>query len=239
MRTTFIAAAAIGLTATAAFAAETAPKPVWGGDVANLITPAKLTWTSAPSAADVAAVYPKKALAKGRSGRALMRCRLRTDGGLSGCVAVADDPENDGFAAAALALAPRFRFLMAGIDPRVVPRMGVDVPVSFSPPGGPRVVAEPEWVKTLPADQVQEVFPPKAAEAGLSTGRAVVDCTADAQGDMTACQAVQEEPQGMDLGAAAVRVASAMTVNPWTADGQPVDGAHVRFALRLNRAQGQ
>lgn len=109
--------------------------------------------------------------------------------------------------------------------------------VHFAPPtagGFPGLLKNPDWVHSVAADEVQQVFPPKAADAGLKTGRAVLDCVADAHGMMTACQVVSEDPAGMDFGPAALRVASVMGVNPWTDDGLPAEGAHVKFAVRLN-----
>ncbi len=80
------------------------------------------------------------------------------------------------------------------------------------------------------------VFPAKATAAGVATGNAALDCIADAKGMMTACQVVQEQPEGMGFGQAAALVAPAMEVNPWTDEGRPAEGAHVKFALRLNNS---
>ena len=38
---------------------------------------------------------------------------------------------------------------------------------------------------------------------------------------------------GADFSEVAVRLASTMRMNPWTVDGQPVDGAVVRLGVQL------
>ena len=231
MRNMMMMAAAAWVAAGAAVAADS-------GD-AGLYTLQKQVWESAPSAAEIAAAYPKGALAKGVAGQAVLRCWLGSTGGLDDCRVASETPRGEGFGAAAKSLASKFRILMDSVPRDVQGPLVVDVPVAFETPGKTRTLAQPEWLRTLAPDRVQEVFPPKAADAGLATGRAVLDCLADARGNMTGCQVVSEDPAGMDFGPAAIRVAQAMGVNPWTEDGHAADGAHVRFALRLNKAGAQ
>ncbi len=52
---------------------------------------------------------------------------------------------------------------------------------------------------------------------------------------MTACQTIEETPENMDFGKAAALVAAVMETNPWTEEGRPAEGAHVKFALRINQ----
>ncbi|HWT50695.1 MAG TPA: transcriptional regulator, partial [Caulobacter sp.] len=49
-------------------------------------------------------------------------------------------------------------------------------------------------------------------------------CTVTATGELSACQAVREAPAGLDFGAAAIKAATAMRMNPWTKEGDTVDG---------------
>jgi TonB family protein len=231
MRSMIMMTAAACMAAGAALAAN---GPDQGAKGVNLLQ--KPAWANAPSAAEIAAAYPKAARADKASGQAVIRCWLGKTGTLDNCVVASETPGGQGFGGAALSLASKFRVLMEDTPKDVAGPVLVDVPVAFEPPGEARTIASPDWLRVLPQDKVQQVFPPKAADAGLSTGRAVLDCVADAQGSMTGCQVVSEDPSGMDFGPAALRVAQAMGVNPWTDDGHPADGAHVRFALRLNKA---
>ena len=52
---------------------------------------------------------------------------------------------------------------------------------------------------------------------------------------MTACKVIAEAPAGAGFGAAALPLAAAVGINPWTAEGRPVEGGHARFALPLDR----
>jgi TonB family protein len=192
-------------------------------------------WDTAPSSAEVAAAYPARA--KSETGRVTLACQFVPDGTLKDCLAVTEQPSGQGFATAAKSLAPRFRAIPEMLQDLDLKKTQIQLPIQFSAPDqaqSPRTISQPEWLRTAASDQTQQVFPPKAADAGLKTGRAVLDCAADAHGMMTNCQVVSEDPAGMDFGPAALRVAAVMGVNPWTDEGEPAEGAHVKFAIRLN-----
>ncbi len=108
--------------------------------------------------------------------------------------------------------------------------------IHFTAPGhraDRRLIDHPDWLTTVSPGA--EVFPAEAAKAGLATGRAVLDCLGDPAGKLTGCQVVSEEPSGMGFGAAALTTAAAVSINPWTTTGEPADGAHVVFAIRINK----
>ena len=195
-------------------------------------------WADAPTAAAVAAAYP--ASGRGVVGHVAMRCKIEPDGGLKACETVTESPAGHGFGVAARSLSPSFRIIPESADPHTLAIARVDVPVHFQPsaPQAPaRVDTDPDWIRVLSSDKIQEVFPDKAADAGLQTGRAVLDCVADVHGGMTAYQVLNEEPEAMGFGPAALRVAAAMGINPWTVTGEAMEGAHVKFAIRLNRKE--
>ncbi len=209
-------------------AASASPRP-------SEYVPSSPSWDAAPSGAQVQAVYPRGALAAGIAGHALLHCAVEPDATLADCRVVSETPARQGFGPAALRLAAKFRFSMDTVDPREFERLHVDVPVSFTPAAAPAAIDHPQWLHTADPGRAGQVFPARAADAGLATGRAVLECTADAQGMMTGCHVAQEDPPGLDFGPAALRVASAMGINPWTEEGRPADGARVRFTVRLNR----
>ena len=114
-------------------------------------------------------------------------------------------------------------------------KLRINLAIHFTPPGPAerRVIDQPEWISS--GESNGDLFPNKAARAGLATGRAVLDCIADTAGRMTGCQVTLEDPAGMDFGAAAVKTTAAVRINRWQANGEPADGAHVVFAVRLNK----
>jgi len=195
----------------------------------------QVVWAQTPSRSDVAEAFAAVSARPGDS--VALVCRINVYGDLSDCNAEPGGSNADGVARAALRLARQFRVDLDPLGAADIYQLRVRLVVQAPAPAGPHVITSPEWIRTLSADKVQQTFPPKAADAGLKTGRAVLDCVADAHGMMAACQVLSEDPAGMDFGPAAVRVASAMGVSPWTDDGLPAEGAHVKFAVRLNRQE--
>lgn len=210
-------------------------QPIKNADKNDAIMPSKVIWAEAPSRSEWMAAYPLKP-GKGLAGQVVLKCAFRPTGALGECGTVIAEPDSAKMVKAARGLMPRFRMAVETLDGLDVAKLRINLPIHFMDPEGPvdRVLLQPEWIRTVSADKLQQVFPPKAADAGLTTGRAILDCVADAQGMMTACKVLKEEPEAMDFGAAAQRAAAVMGVNPWTEDGFPAEGSHVKFAVRLN-----
>lgn len=82
------------------------------------------------------------------------------------------------------------------------------------------------------------MFPPEAAAQGLTSGRGVARCTVAADGTLTACGPDPDEPDQLGFSAAAAKLASAMRMNLWSADGAPVEGGVVHIPIRLNLKAG-
>ena len=199
--------------------------------------PADVPWAAAPDPRDVEDAYPRGAAG---SADVTLDCKVRANGRLQSCRTLGETPAGKGFAEAAQRLSTRFQVAMDQVDPTVQDILYVRVPIHFAGPGDPApgVIGDPVWTRAPVATVLQESFPGKAADAGLSTGRAVLDCVADPEGAMTGCKVVDETPPGMDFGPAALRVAAVMSVALWSADGTPTQERHVKFALRLNRQEG-
>ncbi len=98
-----------------------------------------------------------------------------------------------------------------------------------------RVIDHPDWVEGGDPAKLRELFPAKASAAGLATGRAVLDCIARQDGRMTSCQVTSEDPPSMGFSDAALKLAAMMALAPKGQDGKSVEGAHVRFAVRINK----
>lgn len=200
-------------------------------------------WASAAGFEDLAAAYP--AAGAGAEGYAAAHCRVersgRDAGTLHACQIIKEAPHGQGFGKAALSLMPKFRVLPAALlrAPTDAP-LWVDVPVRLSPPAeaADRTVHAPIWLLNLDPAAAQQVFPPEAAAQGLTSGRGVARCTVAADGTLSACGPDPDEPDSLGFSAAAARLASAMRMNLWAADGAPVKGGVVHIPIRLNLKAG-
>ena len=107
-----------------------------GGDPVNGVgvPPAEITapdWEERPTSDDLVRAFPAKALRKGISGHAVLKCMVQTDGRLEECVVVSETPEGHGFGKAALGLARKMRMRpqMRGEAP--IGGASVTIPLSF------------------------------------------------------------------------------------------------------------
>jgi hypothetical protein len=88
---------------------------------------------SGPTPEQIKAAYPAGADA---AGEVSLACEVGADGRLSGCLADAVSPADQGFEAAALSLAPHYEFAPATMDGQVVPA-ATRVVIRFVPPAPP------------------------------------------------------------------------------------------------------
>lgn len=192
-------------------------------------------WMTAPTAEAVAAAFPKQAVGKAASAHVVLRCALRDDGALKACDTVSETPKLQGFAMAAKELTKAFR---AYVDPKKdkLADLRVDVPFDFRDPSQlapPTEVYDPLWLRRVNPAYVAQLYPAAAVKAGVRSGMADVECTVQHDGALKPCVVVSEQPAGLGFGDAALIVAGVMQMNPWTAQGTPVDGARIRLPVRL------
>jgi TonB family protein len=90
-------------------------------------------WARRPTGDDMAAVYPRRALARGQSGSAAIRCRVDANGKLKPCRVLAEAPPGWEFGQAALRLAASFK-LRAKTAGRSVEGAVVTIPLYFHAP---------------------------------------------------------------------------------------------------------
>ncbi|MDB5469394.1 MAG: hypothetical protein JWR84_954 [Caulobacter sp.] len=94
---------------------------------------------SVPTGADVTAAYPRAALGSGISGRVVLVCKTTAAGSLTDCSTRGETPAGNGFAEAALKLAPKFKVRTVMPDGSRVPSRTIALPISFvSPDETPR-----------------------------------------------------------------------------------------------------
>jgi TonB family protein len=196
-------------------------------------------WVTAASFDDLAAAYPAKGA--GVEGYAAAHCQVVRVGPAAGqlkdCQVIKETPQGHEFGRSALGLAARFR-----LDPAALPHapqgdpLWVDVPIRFPSPAeqADRTVRAPVWLTNIDiAKAAPSVFPLKALEDGLKSGRGTARCTVAADGALTDCAPDAAEPEGRGFSEAVVKLAPMMRVNLWSADGAPVQGGVVRFPLTL------
>lgn len=188
----------------------------------------RMPWAAAPTRADVAAAYPEKATGEGL---VMFDCVVAKDGGLERCAMMKEEPKGKGFARSARALTGKFRALSTEIGGQTIVGMHVLLTVRFDPPGAPPtgIFRDPEWIGV--PDGTAVPYPEAARAAGVKKGRGVVDCLLDSTGRLTDCRLVSEEPAGLGFGDAALKMAPAFRVNPWTAEGRPVDGQRIKLPV--------
>ena len=203
-------------------------------------------WVAAAGFDDLAAAYPAKGA--GVEGYAAAHCQVVRSGPdagtLKGCQVIKEDPHGHDFGRAAVALAARFRLSSEALPnaPAGDP-LWVDVPVRFPAPAaaGDRTVKAPVWLTSIDAATAgPSLFPLKALEEGLKTGRGTARCTVGPDGTLTDCAPDAAQPEGMGFSEAVVKLAPMMKVNLWSADGAPVRGGTVRvpFDFKLPGAAG-
>lgn len=187
-----------------------------------------VSFTEAPSAAQVAAAFPAKAKAAGVSGAVDLSCTATHDDRLKDCAVVGEDPRGYGFGQAARVLARSMR--VAGA------RSGdeVRVPVNFSAdllkPGF--TAKTPKWAAMPGAADFQATIPKH--EDGPNAIRVVLVCDVQAGGALSGCVVDREEPAGQGFGDGVLALASKFKVEPWSAEGLPTVGAKVRVPVRYD-----
>ena len=192
-------------------------------------------WVKAPSFDDLAKAYPQRA--GGVEGYTVAHCEVsRSTGEVRNCVIAKEDPVGHDFAHAAKILAAQFRVSPQAMKyaPHGAP-VEVDIPIRFTAPTAlNRTVEAPTWLAGVDPETLPRLFPPEAAAKGVTTGRGVARCVVAMDGTMTDCAPEAADPAGLGFSESAVKLASTMKMNLWSADAAPVEGGVVHVAFRLN-----
>jgi len=194
-------------------------------------------WDSAPSFDDMKAAWP--AGAKADAGHVSMRCRLTREGTVRQCQVLTETPRGQGFGKAArTVVAPRFTMRIDPASADKIAKAYVNLAIHFNNPAlnTPRAVVEPKWITGLDPAKAHAVYPAKAADAGVKSGKGYADCTVAPDGRLADCKPAGGVPDGMGFAEAAAAVASVMQMNPWTTGGGPVDGVRIRLPVAFNLA---
>jgi TonB family protein len=192
-------------------------------------------WARAPTKAEMDAVYPATGQDVPSGGQATLRCGFDKAGVAHACDVLTEFPISKGFGQAARALAPRFAVSFSPDQAGDLSKFRVDIPFRFRNPNTPeaRKLTKPRWIRTLSAEGMASLYPAAALKAGVTTGLAVINCAVTPKGEMSDCQVTREDPTGQGFGAAGLEAAKIMAMNPWTKEGDPVDGLRVGLPIRF------
>ena len=96
-------------------------------------------------------------------------------------------------------------------------------------PDGPgsSLITNPSWAR-MPSPE----FPEQAASLGITSGTVTLECSPSANGSLTSCSIVSEDPSGAGFGQAALRSVSRARLSPRTVDDAAAD-AKVRWTIRF------
>ncbi len=190
-------------------------------------------WIRVPTQAELNAAWPKAA-AGVASAQAALRCILAKTGQLRSCDVISELPRGKGFGRAAQDLSKLFQ---VNVDPndKKLRDYRVDLPFRFRDPALPdnRKLTKPYWTATLTPEGMAAIYPEAAIKAKVLAGQGAASCVITAEGRLANCEAARESPAGLDFGAAAVKAASAMRMNPWTKEGDTLDGLKITVPFQF------
>lgn len=191
-------------------------------------------WDSTPTFEQVRAAWPSTAK-DAATGQVALRCKLNKTGGLSDCDTISEIPTGRGFAKAARSLTGAFKVHFNPDQAKSLDTYKVDVPFRFRAPATPdaRKIGAPNWIRMLTAEGMAAAYPQAARQAGIKTGLGVVNCVVDVKGALRDCEVRREDPAGLDFGAAAMEAIKPMAINPWSKEGEPLDGLRISVPIRF------
>jgi TonB family protein len=192
-----------------------------------------IAWEQAPSAADIAGSYPRKARDEAVGGMVSLQCRFTYERTLGRCSIMSEEPRGYGFGAAAQEIAKKFVAGPMRPGARPLSDAMVQMPVAFSPEflkGQGAVVGKPNWVDIPPNEDFQTAFAKPGPASG--TVRVALQCVVQQGGSLSGCSVEREEPSGRGYGDAALSLARGFKLSTWTMEGLPVVGGKVNVPLR-------
>ncbi|MEO7643279.1 MAG: energy transducer TonB [Ramlibacter sp.] len=117
--------------------------------------------------------------------------------------------------------------------PIILDQAGPPAAVSSAPMGP---ITDPQWesLQVYPGE-IEKYYPPTALAAGVR-GVVAIECTVDSKGRLEDCKALRETPEGMQFGAAAIKLAARFRMKTKTRSGASAVGRVVRMPIEFNFA---
>ena len=193
-----------------------------------------LVWSKTPSAEALSTAYTWMDGARSANGFAVFRCRITASGALDRCktLSAGGHPRSEETA----------RRLLANFQAAPTPEADtwVDLAIHLWPGlTADRATASSQPLSKVEFELLSDAFkakaylPKRAAEAGLKSGWATVDCVITAEGAPTQCKTSAEEKPGLGLGEQAVQAVSDMRIGTWNSQGESTVGRAFRMTVVL------
>jgi protein TonB len=94
-------------------------------------------------------------------------------------------------------------------------------------------LTEVNWVATPTGQDIANVYPPTAVEAGKG-GAVLLDCRVATEGSLEACLVEIEDPVGLEFGQAALELAPLFRMARTAPDGSETAGRRIRIPIMFN-----
>ena len=170
-----------------------------------------------PSQISSSRFYPAEASDWTITGRAKVRCQLKTPKSLQDCEVVSETPVGMGFGQAAIALVKK-SWRPSGRDPIGLPdghdgllfQLIIRAPAKLTKSSTTQAI----WSRTPTGDDLSAAW--SAGGRALLTGAATLRCGVSPDGKLNGCSIAGEEPRGSGFGAAALTLTGRFEVDPAT-----------------------
>ena len=101
----------------------------------------------------------------------------------------------------------------------------------------PSVITNPDWLRRPSGEDLARLYPPRAMREEVE-GRVGLACSVSAQGTLSECSVVSEEPAGYEFGAAALAMSKLFLMRPQTPPPsmEMVNRCYRAAAMKLEKA---
>jgi TonB family protein len=110
------------------------------------------------------------------------------------------------------------------------PCFAQETPTAESGPPTGAALTGFNWVRTPDGEDFSRLYPRRAERRGVE-GRVVLGCDIGANGRLTACTVLSEEPAGEGFAEATIEIARKFQAASQTTNGTPTEGGHVQLPI--------
>jgi TonB family protein len=188
--------------------------------------------------------FPAGARANGESGAAAVECTVSAKGALDACRVLKEEPDGKGFGASAIKVAARFRMKTLTRSGAPAPGRVIRMPIAFKFVWTPQeilsrpsftITVSPRWLKRLDADALAREYPDEAMRTDRE-GDTQVTCQIVADGHLTACTLLSENPSGYHFGEATMKLVQKLQLDMNDGAAKNMAGGRINIPVRFRRA---